>query len=66
MATKKKTADDTLTSTAKAIGSTLGKLAAKVGIVTPPPQVKNKATKKVPAKPLVKKPATKGAPKKAK
>jgi hypothetical protein len=66
MATKKKVADDKLTSTAKAIGTTLGTLAVKVGIVTPPPQVKKKATKKAPAKSLVKKTATKRAPKKAK
>ena len=66
MATKKKTADDKLTSTAKAIGTTLGTLAMKVSIVTPAPQVKKKATKKAAVKSLAKKAATKRAPKKAK
>ena len=46
MATKKKVVDDKLTSTAKAIGATLGTFAVKVGIATPAPQVKKKAKKK--------------------
>jgi hypothetical protein len=51
---KKPQPADTLTTTAQAIGSTLGKLAVKVGIATPPPKapvkrkssVKKKAVKK--------------------
>ena len=60
---KKPQPADTLTSTAQAIGSTLGKLAVKVGIATPAPKAPVKTVKR---KSAVKKKAVKKAAPRAK